>query len=157
MSWAHAESPGGRTYYLLAADVETRYDLTPADLYADGANTTSFVVYEWRSGKISDFGTTSPVELKPNSNALVAWSLYVISPVVDGWALIGDPTKYVTASTKRVESARVQPDGSFQVTVLGQTNEMLTACAYSIKLRGRVLCNSGQGDAHGSAVISLQV
>ena len=123
------------TYYVMAAAVENSYDLTPADLNISGGE---WVVYDWATQTVIPFSTATPIRLAGQQHASqhlldggsVPWSLSIISPVVGGWAVVGDPSKYVTASSKRVSSV-INANHDLEITMLGEPKEEITACAYS--------------------------
>lgn len=153
VSFTYTERDGGRTtYYILAADVQSSYDLTPEDLRAP--DSAEYVAFSWKNRKIQTFSKTSPVKLKAASSQVpVEWNLYTVAPVVDGWAVIGDANKYVGASIKRVESATVA-DSKLSVVMLGVAREEVTVCAYK-KESGQLVCTDAVVGEDGKVTVSF--
>ena len=153
VSWSLSEHPANRTvYYLMAAAVENDYLLTPADLTLDNGE---WIAYDWEAQSVAPFSSSSPIRLKSTAvpSTHVEWSLHVIVPVVAGWAVVGDTTKYVSASSRRLGAVSIV-NGGLEIVMLGQPQEEITGCAYVLASK-TLRCGKAKAATNGRAVISL--
>jgi hypothetical protein len=148
-------------HYLLAADVTTSYNITPADLgVSPSATTASFIAYNYYSGTVVPFGTDMPLQLLSaqtgQTAAAVKFDYYTISPVgPDGVAFIGEPNKYITASSKRFVGFEVGASGVGvgSATTACVPDEKLRACIW--KNTSGLECREATCGADSSAVITF--
>merc|ERR1711976_155194 len=74
---------------------------------------------------------STPAAEKPDS-APVPFQYWSIAEVVDGWALLGEISKFITASTRRVTSVKSEKTGNLLVRVAGIAEEKVTLCAVPV-------------------------
>ena len=153
---------GTETTYLLAADVEHDFQVTPHDLQLAttrcGVSATpasgSHVVFDWVTRQVGEFSEANPLQLRkstgaPHSRGPVEWSLSVVAPVLrGGWAVIGEPSKIVGASSRRLRSAQTLPSGDLAMVAVGAPKEQVEMCA--VTAARRLLCQSGVVGANGA-------
>jgi len=121
--WADSETRDAasrRWRYLVALHVaeDTRPICDSLELARDLEG--EVLVYDWRSG---DAREASRIEVTLEHRE---WAYFVLCPVVDGRAVIGDPDRYATMGDRRV---RLSPDG--QVEVYGSPGERLRIRSWS--------------------------
>ena len=161
-SFACSEDNRTKTTYLLAADVEHDYQVTPHDLQLatthcgrsdTPASAESYIVFDWATHRVAEFSDAKPLQLRrskgaPHRTGAVEWSLSVVAPVLrGGWAVIGEPSKIVGASARRLRSARTLPSGHLAVVAVGVPMEEVEMCAVTAAMR--LLCKSGAVGANG--------
>src|SRR5205814_1001128 len=56
------------------------------------------------------------------------WALRVLAPVIDGFAVIGDPSLYACAGDARIADVVAGPDSGITVTVLGAGEQVMVRC-----------------------------
>ena len=152
-----------RTTYLLAADVEHDYQVTPHDLQlastqcggsATPAASGGYVVFDWATRRVAEFGEATPLQLHrakgaPHDTGPVEWSLSVVAPVLrGGWAVIGEPGKIVGASSRRLRSAETLPSGQLAMVAVGAPKEQVEMCA--VTATRQLMCKSGVVGADGA-------
>ncbi len=163
VSWAPVTGAAGTAFVVLAAQVKTSYGLTPADLGAAGA--TNLVAYSWKDRAMAtrnngscSVSAANPLELKRNiahsPNKAVAWDLYTIAPVIDGWAVIGDPNKYVTSASKRIVAVSRPGDARVVVTVAAEAGEALEICAFEAASE-KLVCQTGTAGTDGTLAVEF--
>jgi len=97
-------------------------EIVPGDL--DLKPSDDYLVYNWYSGELSSMANlTGQVELGYEGHAYV-----VVAPVVEGWAVVGEVDKYVTASEVRVVSIAPGKTGPV-ATLKGVKGESVRFCA----------------------------
>lgn len=177
---SHSTGFGSRSvFYLLAANVGLEYAVTPADFEA-GANCAKsastrnvnlttmvdqFIVYDWNKQAVisTNFSTNAPLLLSNSirhtkgDSAAIDWSLYIVSPVVNGWALIGDSSKFVGTSSRRISSTALTAAGAsteLEVNALGAAGEMVEVCVW--KAAGKnLVCKSGTANEKGNLQLNF--
>ena len=85
----------------------------------------TYAVYNWYTGKAARLGATA-TKLQPGYEDHV---FAVVSEVVGGWAFVGEPGKFVTASSQRRFSALSLSGEGALVTVEGAAGEEVDVCA----------------------------
>jgi hypothetical protein len=161
-------SGSSSVFYLLAASVDQEYVVTPVDFEAGAKCATSapmadqFIVYDWNKNAVisTNFSTDSPLLLSRSQHTksgAVDWSLYIVSPVVDGWALIGDSSKFVGTSSQRIASTAATATGAsagLVVNALGAAGESVEVCAWESATQALV-CKSGTANAQGHLQVNF--
>ena len=161
-SFACSQDNRTETTYLLAADVEDDFQITPHDLQLAtthcGRSATpasgSHIVFDWVTRHVAEFSEAKPLQLRkskgaPHRTGLVEWSLSVVAPVLrGGWAVIGEPSKIVGASSRRLRSAQTLPSGDLAVVAVGAPKEQVEMCA--VTAARRLLCQSGVVGSNGA-------
>jgi len=120
------QSIQGTWYYILAADTERAYTITPKDV---GEPMGSFLVYDYfgESVKLSAFDSKNPLVipalLNPKSDK-VTFKYYIVVPLVDvpdkklPYTLIGESKKFLVASSQRIGDITLNFDTQFVMKVI---------------------------------------
>ena len=91
---------------------------------------------------------------KGTPGAETEWSLSVVAPVMrGGWAVVGEPSKIVGASSRRLRSAHTLPSGNLELVANGVLNEQVEMCAVTANMQ--LLCKSGNVGADDSATFAF--
>ena len=140
----------GTTSYLMSASASA-YSVTPDELMVDPA-AAEYAQVDYATRKAGAFGPSNPIAIPKQittRSGYVKWLLAIVAPVVDGWAVFGDLTKFVGASSKRL--AGTVPGASpntVVVTAVGADREKLECCAWS-KQQG-LICKTGIAKQNGA-------
>ena len=78
--------------------------------------------WDWRAetGRVLGPGDALDVDLAPHD-----WVLWVLAPIVDGVAVVGDPNLYATAGDGRIDDVRSTGDGRLTVGINGAAGEFV--------------------------------
>ena len=127
----------GRIHYLFD-NLGTR-DFVPEMIGIELTLPRMHIIYNWYTGKVQPFSPPSV----PVSPGYEGHSYVVVSPVISGWAFLGEIDKYVTASNVRFENItpNKQNDG-LQVTVRGMTLETVKVCAVALANLSSIACQT---------------
>jgi len=119
--FTYSEHPGwGRISYIF---MNSPSDLTLSDV--PGGTVEEYALYNWYTSSLAfmNASATSPIEPGYEGHAYV-----VMSPIRNGWALLGDPAKFVSASTLRIVKVWVS-SGTLTVAVRLVEGEQVKICA----------------------------
>lgn len=160
LSWSFSKIPSKKQRgqrYVFAAALERSFNLTVQDLELSDKGT--FVARNWYNGKLVLLAATSPILLsnKPlgsSASSPIPFEYWTISEALDGWVLLGEIKKYITASTYRISSVQTIPFTSMTVTLKGVPGEQIHFCVLhypegSSPLVGTTMCSDANVDAHG--------
>lgn len=142
------------THYVFAAAVPDAISLTGADISVAGALVVQspYVVYEWRSKSLTMFDGAQPLALPPNPDKR-DWQLHVMAPVLEGGvAFLGEPNKFVTASTKR--DFVITNPATMAGTGAGVVGEAVELCAVHVASM-KMSCDTVKVGSDGSFAFSL--
>jgi len=120
-----SDHPAGRWTYVLAMHASQSretldFEIPLRELGAASPEGVTFA-YDWASGRGERI---SPAGALAFSLAPHAFSLRVLCPLVDGIALLGDPTKYACAGDRRIRRIRAA-EGGVAFDVLGAPGEQV--------------------------------
>lgn len=111
----------GRWRYVVALNPDDRGDAAePLSGRIDGDG----LVWDWRARAVVD--SMAVTDLAPHD-----WRYWVVAPIVDGVAVIGDPDLYATAGDHRVADVRRAPAGGLDVEVAGAPGEPVRIACWS--------------------------
>jgi len=134
----YSDLPGlGRIYYIFMDVPETLYDL---EVIPGGAD--SYAVYDWYSSKVTRVNSTFTL-----SAGYEGHGYGLLTPVLGGWAFVGERAKLVPASSLRFPHVAATPSGLF-VQVAGVTNEEVEVCATEMR-SGVLLCKKANFQVSG--------
>lgn len=97
----------------------------------------NFVSYDWNSRElVAGLPTLKPAP-NDSDDKVATWGLWRLSPLQQpsGWALIGEPDKYVGTSSARVTSVDGTAPGTLKVRVAGLKQENIQLCATQSDLK----------------------
>lgn len=137
----------GRVHYFFNNDAEP---MSAADVYLGGA--AEHLVYNWYSGQVSKLEATNSVAAGYEGHIYA-----VAAPVVNGWALFGEPDKYVTASSTRFSSvsAAASDGSSLAATLVGVAGEEVNVCA-ARAADLKLLCHGVKFGSAGKMTVTFQ-
>lgn len=86
----------------------------------------ALVVYNFYTQQHASFNKMADNVIEPGYEGHV---YAIVSPEVNGWHFIGEPSKYVTASAIRFPHVAAGTGSGIKVTVVGAANETVEVCA----------------------------
>lgn len=117
----HTHVSDRRFSYVFAAQNDP-YDLKPAELMYEAS--TKLMVFEANStSTVSELSADKPLGIKKSDK--YDFQLYTVAPVeANGWAVLGEPDKWVSISTARVVEINSDPTGT-HVFIRGAYGEIV--------------------------------
>jgi len=123
-------------HYLLAANLPIPFMLIPSDLGLDDSQ-IYVVVDFYNHSTIAMFNTDLPLVLSATPefktrDAKIPFHYYIIAPLsqmqrgCQGWTILGELNKFVTASSQRFSNWHIKGDFSTTVDISGSPYEMVT-------------------------------
>lgn len=138
----------GRVYYYFNNDGSAPMAAAEVNLEASGGKGTH-VVYNWYTGELSRFAASNPL-----THGYEGHTYASVTPIVGGWAFIGEVNKYVVAATIRFTSATASA-GSLSLSVSGVRGEKVKVCAAEVKDLVLV-CQTATFDKDGVQTVSFK-
>jgi len=164
LSWSFSSLKGGRAHrYVFAAALDREYDVTVKDLRLPVDE--HFVARNWYTGELRAFDVSTPLLLSTrpslgSSNSHILFQYSTIGTVIERWVLLGELSKYITASTRRITSVGTIGTGSLSITVSGVDGEFVRLCALHViaslaPVSGNILCHSVTIDSTAQAMLTF--
>jgi hypothetical protein len=135
-----------RVHYIFDNDGTT---LTPDMVYLTAADVNNYVVYNWYSGELSRLQATNTLARGYEGHVYA-----MVTPIVNGWAFLGEPSKYVSCATLRFQTITAS-DSSLSVQVQGVRGETVSVCVVDAKNLER-MCQNVVFSADGTRVVIFQ-
>lgn len=154
--WSPSSSGGVVTRYLLAASLSRDYTMALTEV---GISPEEVVLgYNWFTQELRHLDSATPLELKAEStqggSRAVPFEYWVLAPKVGSWFLLGDTSKFVTNSVKRIASVSVSGN-NLQVSVVGAPREQIRLCAVEDGQHAKVICQERKLSLAGRTIITF--
>ena len=141
-----SDHPAGRWTYVLAMHASRSHESLdfeiPLHELGHASPDGDLLAYDWASGcgeRLSPGGA-----LAFSLTQRGAFSLRVLCPLLDGLALVGDPTKYACAGDRRIRRVRTV-DGGLAFDALGAPGEQVRVRGFAERLPRAVVARTAEG------------
>lgn len=111
----------GRVGYYFNNDGKAQ--MTAEEVYVPKKAVQDFAVYNWYTGDLAQLQETNALSAGYEGHIYSS-----VMPIVNGWAFVGEPDKYVTSSTLRFPNVEAKV-GALRVVVQGVAGEDVNVCA----------------------------
>lgn len=119
----HSDLSADRRIHYVYADDDRAANLFSIRALDGAQDDRTYIIYNWYTRSIEFLDQHIKIQPGYENHSFV-----VVSPLVEGFAFIGEPEKYTTASRKRFSNVHVTGD-TLRVNITGAPHETVRACA----------------------------